>query len=278
MRQTLIASTCFLALVTGAWAQPAPALTEMLAKAEKLVSEKRLDEALEQYKTVFGQDERSTTALFNIGWIYNEQRKYDSASRWLKKGAQIDPQDAKIQHELGFAYAKLDNAGACIDAYSKACQLKPDRAASWVGLGDAQYEMKKDYSAAASAYLKAVEAGANSAATLYRLGWCQNHLNQFDKAQANLKKAADLEPKSAAIWLEWGYALLRNQQPSEAVQALTRANLLDPKQRLGHLYLGRAYLKLGNKKQALRQVDELRGLHLETARQLDAEIRQGSAP
>ena len=277
MLKSLLASTFALVLLSGAWAQPT-SVPELLSSAEKLVSEKRLEEALEQYKNVFGQDERSTTALFNIGWIYNEQHKYDSATRWLKKGAQVDPKDAKIQHELGFAYAKLNNAGGSIDAYSKACQLKPERAASWVGLGDAQFEMKKDYSAAANAYLKAIEVGANSAATLYRLGWCQNQLDQFDKAQANLKKAADLEPKSAAIWLEWGYALLRNNQPSEAAQALTRANVIDPKLRLGHLYLGRAYLKMGNKKQAQRQVEELKELDLESARQLDAEIRKSSNP
>lgn len=262
--------TC-LALTLMATAEP---VADLLKSAEKSVSEKRLEDALEQYKAAFGQDEKSITALYNIGWIYNEQHKYDTAARWLKKGAALDPKDARIQHELGFALSKLNNSEGSVAAYTQATLLQPERADSWVGLGDAYYELRSDYMAATRAYLKAVELGTNSAPTLYRLGWCQNHQNQFKEAQANLKRAADAEPKSAPIWLEWGYSLLRDGKNDEAAQALTRALVIDPKLRLGHLYLGRAYIGLRNKQLAKRQVEELRALDHEMARQLDAELRK----
>lgn len=272
--QHLIAALVAISLWAGAGAQPnSPGVSEKLTTAERLVSEKKLEEALEAYKEVLAQDERSTTAYFNIGWIYNEQRKYDSASRWLKKGASVDPQDARIQHELGFAYSKLQNTEACIQAYSKACELKPERIDSWTGLGDACFEMKKDYPAAIKAYQKAVDLGSNAAEVLYHLGWCYNHQSQFDQGQSYLKRAAEKSPKAAPIWLEWGYSLLQLKKYDEASQALTRALVLEPKLPLGRLYLGRAYLGMGKKQQAKAQLQELRALDSELARQLEADLR-----
>ena len=167
---------------------------------------------------------------------------------------------------------------ACLQAYTKACQVKPDSAPSWAGLGNAQFEFKKDSPAAATAYLKAVEQGAKGGDVLYRLGWCLNHQGQSAKALPYFKQAAEVEPKSAAVWLEWGYGLLLNKQYGEAVEALTRANVLDPKLRLGHLYLGRAYLLMGNRQQARRQVEELKVIDVDSARQLDAELKKAGVP
>lgn len=273
-RHSVIAGLIVLTLWNCAAAQPASqVVNEKLTTAERLVSEKRLEEALEAYKEVLGQDERSTTAYFNIGWIYNEQRKYDSASRWLKKGAQVDPQDARIQHELGFAYSKLQNIEACIQAYTKACELKPERIDSWVGLGDACFEMKKDYPAAIKAYQKAVDLGSSAAEVLYHLGWCYNHQGQPEQGQSCLKRAAEKSPPSAPIWLEWGYSLLQLKKYDEASQALTRALVIEPKLPLGRFYLGRAYLGMGKKQQAKTQLQELRGLDADLARQLEADFR-----
>ncbi len=264
-------------LLTGALAaQEQPqSLEDLHRTAKQSVTEKNLDQALEQYKGIVTKDPKSVEALFNIGWIYNEQKKFDTAARWLKQAAEVDPQDIRVQSELGFALSKLNNVEA-IDAFTRATVIKPDSEAAWIGLGDANFELKKDSKAASAAYLKAIELGNAASSTYYRLGWCLNDLNQHPQAAAQLKKAAALEPKSATVWLEWGYALLRSKQYDEAVQALTRATVLDPKERLGRLYLGRTYLLMKNKPQVVKQIQELKVLDAKAADALNEELRQAN--
>lgn len=275
MRQCFVAPLFCVALSLALAAQPASqTLQENLANGERLVKEKQLDQALDEYRAALVKDPKSSTALYNIGWIFNEQNKFDSAARFLKQGLEKYPDDYNLHNELGYSLYKLSNQDGSIAAYTRATQLRPDSASAWLGLADVLYELKKDSAAAASAYEKAIANGAANAAAYYRLGWSYNDQKQFEKALPHLKKAAELEPKSAAIWLEWGYSLLRLQRSDEAVQALTRAISLDNRLRLGFLYLGRAYVQLGQKDKAMAQAEALRSLDPSSAQQLDADIRK----
>lgn len=263
-----------LSLQTTPLAQTTPTLEQMLKGAENLVKERRLDEAVQSYKSIFGKHPKSALALYQIGWIYNEQNKYDTAARWLKQAADLNPNDPSVQVELAFALYKLKNIEGSAAAYQKASQLKPDLVSAWVGLGDLLFELKKDYKAAAEAYAKATSLGVEEAPVHYRLGWCYNELKRFKEAEPSLKKAVQLEDKAAAAWLEWGYSLLRTQRPEEAVQALTRATVLEPKQPLGHLYLGRAFIQMGQKDKAQAQVQRLKALDPTAAQQLQQEVKK----
>ncbi len=274
MLKTILLAT-LLAGALAAQEQP-KSLEDLHRTAKQSVTEKNLDQALEQYKGIVTKDPKSVEALFNIGWIYNEQKKFATAVRWLKQAAEAAPQDIRVQSELGFALSKLNHVDGAIDAFTKATVIKPDSLAAWIGLGDANFELKKDSKAASAAYFKAIELGNVASSTYYRLGWCLNDLNQYPEAAAQLKKAAALEPKSATVWLEWGYALLRSKQYDEAVQALTRATVLDPKERLGRLYLGRTYLLMKNKPQVVKQIQELKVLDGKAADALNEELRQAN--
>lgn len=268
----------FAVLWVGAVAaqQTPQSLPDLDKAAKQAVTDKKFDQALEYYRVISEREPKSAEAFFQMGWVYNEQKKFDTAVRWLKKAAELDPQDLRIQSELGFAYGKLNNVEGSLEAFTRATQLKPDSPSAWIGLGDANFELKKDSKAASAAYLKAIELGNNSSSTYYRLGWCFNDLNQSDLAAPQLKKAAALEPKSGSIWLEWGYSLLKTKKYSEAVEALTRATSLDPKERLGFLYLGRTYLVMKNKAQVKRQIELLKPLDAKLASQLEDELKQAN--
>ena len=272
LRKSLILA---LALTLAAGAQE-QSLEDLNKAAKQSVQDKNLDQALDQYRAMASKDPKAVEPVFQIGWIYNEQKKFGTAVIWLKQASELDPLDIRVQSELGFAYSKLNNAEGAIEAFNKATQIKPDSPNAWLGLADANYELKKDSKAAAAAYQKALELGNSASSTYYRLGWCLNDLNQHAEAAAQLRKAAALEPKSATVWLEWGYALLRSKQYDEAVQALTRATTLDPKERLGRVYLGRTYLLMKNKPQVVRQIQELKVLDAKSADALNEELRQAN--
>jgi len=261
-------------LALWVWGEPTLTVEALLRSAQQLRSESRLDEALEKYRQVLSREPTSITALYNLGWICNEQRKYESAVTWLKRGCELDPSHASMWCELAFAYYKLANIESSIQSYRRASELNQESSAPWVGLGDVQYELRKDSQAAIQAYLKALELGSKSALVKYRLGWSYNDLGEFEKAIPYLQQASELEPRSPGVWLEWGYALLRTSRYDQAVTALKQAVLLDPNLRLGHLYLGRAYILMGNLQGASGEIQALQKIDVESARQLESEIRK----
>ena len=271
MRQALC--LVMLALSLQATAElPRDTLPVRLQAAQRLVSLNHLVEALQQFQAILVLEPDCGQALFGAGWIYNQQRKYDRAIATLARGCQLSPSQSSMHSELAYAHYKLGNIEGALQAYSQACQLEPTNARLWVSLGDVNFELKKDSQAASVAYRKAVELGSLDGSVFYRLGWCCNDLGQFEEALAPLRRASQLHPKAAAVWLELGYSLLRCGRSQESVQALVQANVLEPKLRLGHLYLGRAYLQLGQSAQAREQVEALKSIDIESARQLEVEI------
>lgn len=275
MRSQILRRGLVGALVLGLCWTPlaqSPNQEQWLGQADTLVEAGRLDEALQSYKGFHGKYPESARALYQIGWIYNEQNKFDTASRWLKKAAELSPRDAAIQLELGYALYKLKNTEASLAAYRLASQLQADFLEAWVGQGDLLFELKKDYAGAIQAYARAIELGSQEASIYYRKGWAHNELKQFKESEGLLKKAVELDPKLAPAWLEWGYSLLRNQRNEEAVQALNRASQLDPKLALAHFYLGRTYLQMGEQEQAAASLRKLRPLDAIRAQQLEQEV------
>lgn len=275
MRQRILVPLLLLSLVLPLGAQSGErTVQQMLDSGAKLIAEKNLDQALAEYRSALQLEPNSLTALYNVGWIYNEQNKFDTAARFLKEATEKHADDYRLQTELGFALYKLGNADAALAAYEKATHLNAQSANGWLGLADVLYELKKDSARAAPAYARAVENGAKGVTPLYRLGWCYNDQNQFKEAVEALQKAAAVNSEQPAVWLELGYSQLKLKRFEAAVTSLNRSIALDKKQKLAHLYLGRAYLGLGQKDKVRSVVQTLRGIDADAAGELQAELQR----
>lgn len=62
-------------------------------------------------------------AYCNIGYIYNQQAKFNQALKYLKEGLEINPQDADIYASLGDAYAGLNRTQEADKSYKKSIEL-----------------------------------------------------------------------------------------------------------------------------------------------------------
>ncbi len=77
--------------------------------------------------------------------------------------------------------------------------------------------------------------------SFYRIGWIYNEFEEYEKALVALKRAAQLEPTSAATHLELGYAHRRLRQNDLAITALKRAVSLNPRSPISTYELGALY-------------------------------------
>lgn len=259
-------------LLRPAWCETLP-VAAPLQSAQNLLSKQKWASALECYQGILSEQPGCQEAIYGAGWIYNQQGKFERAVPLLTEGSRRWPEDVAFWNELGYAHYRLGDVEKSCQAYSRAAELDQSSFQSYRFLGDVLYDFKREPGLALSAYQKALERGCRDPRVFYRMGWCLNETGYYAQAAQQLSLAVEGSPEMAGGWLELGYARLRSDQPEAAVPALRKAISLDPKQRLAHLYLGRAYLLLNDRINAEAEVKTLDGLDPELARQLQKEIR-----
>ena len=63
------------------------------------------------------------TADDSLGWVYFKKGLYDDALRYLKKAAELNPEDPTINEHLGDAYSKKKDFKKALEHYKKALSL-----------------------------------------------------------------------------------------------------------------------------------------------------------
>jgi tetratricopeptide (TPR) repeat protein len=126
-----------------------------------------------------------------------------------------------------------------VTQFNKAAEMKADEPAIWANLGDAEIGLAKTKTGAEhddalnkgmDAYKKALELKPDDAGVHNNYGLALAQAKKFDEAQAELGKAAQLEPANAGkYYFNLGALLVNNGQAEEAGAAFKKAIDADPK-------------------------------------------------
>jgi tetratricopeptide (TPR) repeat protein len=82
------------------------------------------DQAISYFEKGLKVDEENSRPIYyKLGWLYNEQERYDDAIRILLKAIEYDSEDSGYREELGFAYYMKDEYEFAIIQLNKALSL-----------------------------------------------------------------------------------------------------------------------------------------------------------
>jgi tetratricopeptide (TPR) repeat protein len=123
--------------------------------------------------------------------------------------------------------------------FTKATEMAPDQPVIWANLGDAQVSLSKTKTGAehddaltkaTDAYKKTLELRPDDAGIHNNYALALAQAKKFDEAQAELAKAAQLDPPSAGkYYYNLGALLVNNGQSEPAGEAFKKAIDADPK-------------------------------------------------
>jgi tetratricopeptide (TPR) repeat protein len=126
-----------------------------------------------------------------------------------------------------------------VTQFSKATEIAPDQPVVWANLGDAEIALAKTKTGAEhddalnkglEAYKKTLELKPDDAGVHNNYALALAQAKKFDEAQAELAKAAQLDPPSAGkYYYNLGALLVNNGQSEPAGQAFKKAIDADPK-------------------------------------------------
>jgi len=111
--------------------------------------EERAEGAIAEFEAALSRDPQSANARANLAQIRSDQgaemlqaRRYLDAIPLLRTAAQLDPDDAETQNDLGVALASVGNMREAIEHFTRAVQLAPEFIEARQNLAAAQQALR----------------------------------------------------------------------------------------------------------------------------------------
>src|SRR5258708_1414017 len=194
-----------------------PVADPLLDQAQKLYTQKRLDEALTAYNKILQRDTTSS-----LGW----------QGYALTQGLRSRHKDA-------------------LDAFERALKLNPTLVTSWNGKGTALSVLRRPKEAL-QAFERALELDQQNAAAWNGKGAALNALGRSDQALNAFDMALRYHPQIAQAWNNKGLILSQKKRYSESLNAFEQALKQNPQLATSLSGKGTALLELGRQQAALQ--------------------------
>ena len=118
---------------------------------------KNSDDKISAYQTLLRYNPNQVTAYLNLGRTYGrEKNDLKNAQLYLETALKIAPNNYEVLSNLGTLYGLSKNYSAAIDVLKKAAQLKPNIAKTQIDLGLSYYYLGQ-LDLAKSSFDKAVQ-------------------------------------------------------------------------------------------------------------------------
>lgn len=199
------------------------------------------------------KDEMSLRDSIYFEKLYNQIDKDDPKIKEFKRAARENPKDYKVYLNWALYIWCGTRLQEVIEKIKYSIELKPDRAESYVLLGNAlcqQGEIKD----AEKQYMKALEIDPKLIRAYISWGGCLRSNGQIDRAIERYKKAQEIDPKNPTLYFQWGICLsLYKKQYEEASKKFESTIKFAPSD---YERLDLAYVELGNCLYNLGKTDE----------------------
>ncbi len=173
----------------------------------------------------------------------------------IQRAANIPPNLALIQHELGNFKMLEGEYAEARDAYERALTLSPRHFRSYIGIADSMAATDED--ADIEPYLvKAVGIAPAFLAGRTALGSFYARMGETEKAVEQYKAALDLNSKYDNASLGLGIILAETDQTDEAEKYLAQTISLNPGSFRAYYYLGNIWFNRGEFARARTQYEE----------------------
>lgn len=203
--------------------------------------------------------------------FYN-QRQYEKAIEELRPDLDKNPTWEFGHRLLGLCYLNLKKDALAVTSLKRAVDLKSEAFSTYLGLGQAYFNMQKYDSCIAALnqgepFASKEKDPETQKANLYRLrGSAYYRLNNFNEAVNDLTRTLRISQSNWSDFAILGSCYFNLGRIDEAIEALEKSNTMKPGQTSTMELLGEAYLKKGiealSKKQfaaALQQLQKAAG-------------------
>lgn len=204
-------------------------------------------------------DPKSDVALLSLANVYETQSSYERANEYYSKIAADGPYARRSQLEIGMNLNQMDKVDESIESLSALVTQDPDDL-SIVSALSRIYSQHEKYLPAAKLLNDAIPRIAlvnrNHWSLFYRRGIAFERTNQWDKAEADFRKALELSPNQADVLNYLGYSWIdKGTNLKEGLKMIHKAVELRPNSGFIIDSLGWAFYRLERYEEAVVELE-----------------------
>lgn len=226
----------------------------VLLSAELLLDEGQMELAAETYESVPPDHPQFITAEMGRSEALFEMGREDRAAEVLQALARANPDLATIHAALGDTLRRMERFEEAAEAYSDALALlDPDLPQNWFLLyaRGISYEQSDRWDEAEADFRRALELNPDQPQVLNYLGYSLvEQRRSLDEALDMIERAVAGEPRSGYIVDSLGWVFYRLGRFDEAVAPMERAVELLPTDPIINDHLGDVYWMVGREREA----------------------------
>ncbi len=261
-------------LQLGRWLDPSHPLID-ITLADLFESMKRHEDAIALYQQVPASSPFKVNAEVQRALNLDAAGKFDDARTALDKVVAANPKDMRALMALGDVLRSNEKYPEAAEVYTKAIdQLQAPTGNNWMlyYFRGTAFERTKQWEKSEADLKKALELKPDQPHVLNYLGysWIDQGVN-LDQGTEMIRKAVALRPDDGFFIDSLGWAYYRTGHYDEAVRELERAVELKPNEAVINDHLGDAYWKVGRKLEARFKWNHARDLKPEPDELADIE-------
>ena len=221
---------------------------------ESLMSEGRLDEALQQFILAIEENPTLTPAYMGMADVYSERGEYAAAEVGYRKATELEPSNFDAQFNHGRVLQILNRLSEAIRAYVRALSIRPNDFNANLSLATAYLQIGEPRQALFYAQ-HAVELDTRAPAAREILGAVYSAIGRHNDAVREYQAAAELMELTPDLLLNLADSLGKARRYREMLNTLDQLVRLSPSA-AAYERLGYAHFRLNELDAALEAFEE----------------------
>jgi protein O-GlcNAc transferase len=177
---------------------------------------------------------------FNLGLAYQNQRRFEDAGSTYLRALELKPDYAEALNNLGLVFQQLGDMASAETAFHQAIAIRPDFAEAHNNLG-LRFHKNNQLTEAIACFNRALERAPEYAEAYNNLGAAFQELGHLAEAETSVRQAIRINPHSASAHSNLGNLLLDMGRLTEAETSLIKALELNPDSTEAYNNLGNTY-------------------------------------
>jgi tetratricopeptide (TPR) repeat protein len=207
--------------------QPEQTATHYQQRAEALLAQRKLDDAIAACQEALKSDPRSASACKTLGNIWRAKGDLQQARNWYQKAIELNPTYAEAYANLGNVATQQQDWQAAIAYFQKAIALKPDFAGAYQNLSKVWQKLGRELESTDCLYRAyELESQGVKPESLLNLGNRLFKQDRLTQAIACYQKALKINPNLSGAYHNLAEALTRQGRLQEANALYRQASRL----------------------------------------------------
>ncbi len=220
-----------------------------------LVERREYEKAEAELRQARLGNDRYGETWFNLARALAGQGKLGEAMDTMRRAVELEPGNPEYLYFQGLIYEQGQQVQDAVESFQKSIAKSPRNADAYEHLGQ-NLNVQNRFLEAVTAFKKAAEVDPARARLWAQIADSQQQAGDLDGAIASYQKSLAQDPNQPGVWSRLGIAYKDrgcSGCKNRAIEALKRAEVVDPKDWVAHHELGYLYKDDGRRAEAIAQ-------------------------